>query len=61
VDLSFLAGVQAKLPLSDSAGQLSTSAAVGLFWEHDLREPFERGNRFMVTFGADVFSLFSGK
>ena len=62
VNLSYLMGFQLKLPLGDASGQLSSSAALGLFYERDLSErQSQYGNRFLLTFGANVFSLFSGK
>ncbi|MFO0758859.1 MAG: hypothetical protein U0359_20370 [Byssovorax sp.] len=61
VDLTFVLGAQVKLPLGDSSGQLSSSAALGVFWEHDVAQGLDLGNRFLLTFGANVFSLFSGK
>ncbi len=61
LELSSLLGVQVKLPLGEPGGQLASTAALGFFWEHDLTQPPAIGNRFLISFGANVFSLFSGK
>jgi hypothetical protein len=60
---SFMIGLSMTVPLIDSPSQLGTSLALGGFYEVDLRDdhPFRTGNRFLVTFGLNLFSLFGAK
>ncbi|WP_434045648.1 MULTISPECIES: hypothetical protein [Sorangium] len=58
VAISTLFGVQVKAPfLNNDSGQLTSAIALGAFWEHGVEE---KENRFLLTFGANVLSLFAG-
>jgi hypothetical protein len=65
---SFVSGLSFTFPIIDlpsgtANNQLGTSVAVGAFWELDMQEkfPLRDGNRFIITFGANVLSLFGSK
>ncbi|MFI5298513.1 MAG: hypothetical protein ACHREM_10485 [Polyangiales bacterium] len=58
--LSWLVGISAGFPIVDSAAgsKIPTSASVGLFWEHDLREGGWLSNgHLLVSFSFQVFSF----
>ncbi|XXT22741.1 hypothetical protein WME94_14425 [Sorangium sp. So ce429] len=58
IAISTLLGVQVKAPfLNNDSGQLTSAFALGAFWEHGVEE---KENRLLVTFGANVLSLFAG-
>ncbi|MGK3965090.1 hypothetical protein WMF38_13015 [Sorangium sp. So ce118] len=58
VAISTLLGFQVKAPfLNNDSGQLTSAFALGAFWEHGVEE---KENRLLVTFGANVLSLFAG-
>lgn len=59
INVSTLLGIQFQAPLlKPDTSQLSSTIALGMFWEHSVEE---KENRFLVTFGANVLSLFAGK
>lgn len=65
---SWVTGLSVTLPIVNlqkgaAEDQLGTDAALGLFWEVDLREkqPFRYGHHALVTLGVNVLSLFGSK
>lgn len=63
---AYLAGLSVSLPVlavdgTPNARNLSSSVAVGLFWELDLERhhPFKDGQHVLLTLGVDVSSLLS--
>ncbi len=60
---TFVIGGSVTAPILDNQSQVGTSIGLGAFYELDLRDrhPFSTGNRFLVTFGFNVFTLFGAK
>jgi predicted nucleic acid-binding Zn-ribbon protein len=59
---SILAGLSITAPLLDAPSQFGTSAAVGVFWETNLRDPQPfKSSHLIITLGLNIFSLFAAK